>query len=170
MVRVTTVTLILCDNGGGQHVCPGCSTSFTPSRRNQRYCTPPCQKRATRNASRCGPRGDSWDVQHRSRRDHATLQWLNEVYYGTPPGERLGLVNDWLGRARAGDKHLRHVLGNPLFFAPKEDAWRRVCFRRSRYYPPVPLVADRLCRRLMGCRVWEWVTGRAPEPETGEVV
>lgn len=36
--------------------------------------------------------------------------------------------------------------------------------------PPVPMLADRSCGWLRDCRVWEWVNGSAPEPETGEVL
>ncbi|TDX28177.1 hypothetical protein [Rhodovulum visakhapatnamense] len=96
---------------------------------------------------------------------------MNETYYGTPPGERLGLLKGWLDAARGGDVHLRQVLGNPAFYAPSRDDRRRVCFRRSWAYPPVPYLADRFCMVFLGCRVWEWIGGKAPEPvEIGEVV
>jgi hypothetical protein len=65
---------------------------------------------------------------------------------------------------------LRRVLSRPEFFAPEREEFERVCFRRCWAYPPVPLMADLFCRTLRDCRVWEWVNGSAPEPETGEVV
>jgi len=56
-----------------------------------------------------------------------------------------------------------------MFFAPAEERKKSVCFRGKRAYPPVPFLADRYCRRLLGCRVWQWTNGTAPEPATGEV-
>lgn len=157
--------------GAGFVACPGCGVAFTPKRKNQSYCEPPCQKRTTRNAAR-GSRNatDSQEVRHTKRRNRGRLFWLNETFYCTPPGERLGLLMAWLNKARGGNTHLSIVLANPAFFAPPKDQRRKVSFRRSRAYPPVPFLADRLCRRLLGCRVWQWVDGSANEPETGEVM
>lgn len=157
--------------GAGFAACPGCGVAFTPKRKNQIYCTPPCQKRTTRHAKR-GPRNatDSQEVRYTKRRNLGRLMWMNETFYGTPPNERLGLLMGWLNEARDGGAHLRSVLANPAFFAPPKDQRKKVSFRRRRAYPPVPVLADRLCRRLLGCRVWQWVDGSAADPETGEVM
>jgi hypothetical protein len=39
-------------NGGGLIVCPQCSAPFAPRRKDQKFCTRPCAKAATRNAKR----------------------------------------------------------------------------------------------------------------------
>ncbi len=109
-------------------------------------------------------------MRYTKRRNLGRLFWLNETFYGTPPGERLGLLMAWLKEARGGNTHLRSVLANPAFFAPPKDQRKKVSFRRSRAYPPVPFLADRMCRRRLGCRVWERVDGTAANPDTGEVI
>lgn len=147
--------------------CPRCGAAFRP-RSNKVYCTSQCAKAATRNATR-GPSSGSVNERQRNRLIFDRLHRLNEVYYATPPGQRLGLLSDWLRQAREGNKPLGRILSNPAFFAMGRDESRKFCFRRSRAYPPVPALADLFCRRLLGCRVWAWVTGAAPEPETGEV-
>lgn len=148
-------------------LCPRCGAAFKP-RSNKTYCTNKCAKAATRNQSR-GPRSRSRDERYRNYRAFDLLGRLNERYYGTPPGERLGLLKNWLDAARFGQTSLGCVLANPEFFAPKDEDKRRVCFRRNRCYPPVSFLADHYCRTLLGCRVWEWVNGNAKEPRTGEV-
>lgn len=148
--------------------CPGCGIPFQPSKRNQRYCLPSCQKKASRNSARGSTSAsDSPDRRYVKRRQRATLAWLNETYYATPPGARLALLKAWLDAARGGDTHLRGVLSRPDF--AKADHDRATCFRNSRAYPPVPYLADRFSQRLLNCRVWDWVSGCAGEPETGEV-
>ena len=148
--------------------CPRCGATFKP-RSNKIFCTRDCARATTRNSTR-GPRANASDERYRNYRSFGRLHWLNETYYTTPPGARLGLLKSWLDMARAGNAHLAHVLANPMFFAPEEDRKRGVCFRGKRVYPPVPFLADRYCRRLLGCRVWQWTNGTAPEPETGEVM
>lgn len=156
------------DVGSDQSVCANskCRDLFTPDRRNQRYCRPRCQKNATRGSQAA-------DVHHgqryTNRREWALLKWLNERYYGTRPDERLGLLQGWLDDAREGNTALRRVLSRPEFFTPARDSYAAY-FRRCWAYPPVPMAADFFCIGLRDCRVWEWVNGTAPEPETGEVI
>ncbi len=145
--------------------CAKCGAPFAPKRKDQTYCGRACQ----RNGSRGSRKASASPSQRRANADDwGRLQDLNATYYGTKPAERLGLLKDWLDRARDGDTKLRRVLARPEFFAPERGEWR-VFFRRCWAYPPVPKLADLFCRRLRGCRVWEWVNGSAPEPETGEV-
>lgn len=147
--------------------CPHCGAAFRPKRTNQRYCAPACQKTATRNTTR-GPRttADSPTRRHEKRRQWATLAYLNETYYGTPPGLRLGLLKDWLDRAREGDTALRAVLTRPAF--TKWEGNEKACYRGCLAYPPVPYLAHRFCLRLRGCTGADWVHGRPEEPEKGK--
>lgn len=147
--------------------CLGCGLTFQKQRKNQQYCSRPCQKAKTHNAAR-GPRTTTNSPEKRleKRRQRATLNWMNETFYRTAPGQRLGIIKDWLDRARNGDTKLRAVFCRPDFLE-KTDAG--VCFLRDKNSPPVPYVAARFCRKFLDCHVWDWVSGRAPEPETGEV-
>ena len=148
-----------------RRTCPNCRTLFHAKRPNQSYCGRTCQKNATR-----GPRAGnlSSDQRDDNRRDWSLLCWLNKTYYNTRPDERLGLVKDWLDAARDGDARLGRVLSKPAYRAPYKDD-RIIFFRRCWAYPPVPLMADLFCQKLRRCRVWEWVNGSAPEPDSKEV-
>lgn len=147
--------------------CPRCGITFQPKRRNQRYCTTDCQKKASRNSARGSTSAtDSADRRHTKRRQRATLAWLNETYYTTPPGQRLGLLKEWLDTGRAGDTQMKSVLTRPDFLRRQEQG---ACFRYNLAYPPVPYLADRFAKRFLGCTSGEWLSGRAAEPETGEV-
>lgn len=150
-------------------ICPRCGNQFQPKRSNQQYCDPACQKAASRNTSR-GPRTTACSPTRRveKRRQWATLAYLNETFYGTPPGQRLGLLKDWLDMARMGDTRLRAVLTRPDFCKWGEN--KRACFRRSYAYPPIPYLAHRFCQRFRACAGSDWVHGRADEPETGEMM
>lgn len=158
-----------CDSAPSNHpICPRCGSSFQPRRTNQIYCHRKCQKTATHNANR-GSRSasESPERRHEKRRQRATLAWLNETFYGTKPGLRLGLLKEWLDYAREGETGLRAVLSRPDFRDVNDLG---VHHRRNVAYPPVPYLADLFCQRLLGCRVWDWVHDRAIEPETGEVI
>jgi hypothetical protein len=91
---------------------------------------------------------------------------MNETYYGTKPGERLGLIKSWLDLARAGNSHLRSVFCRPDFIKSHDSD---ACFRGCSSSPPVPYLANRFCHQFLGCHIWDWVQSHAPEPDTGEV-
>ena len=151
--------------------CPACAEPFEPRRRDQRYCSRPCQKAATHNATR-GPRTTEASPAQRyeKRRKRALLVWLNTTYYETPPAQRLGLLKGWLDAAREAPGLLREVLITPAFARPEKDYRHSASFRGSWAYPPVPYLADKFCQKFRDCRSWEWVSGEADAPETGEVI
>lgn len=99
--------------------CPRCGTVFTPIRSNQRYCSRPCAKSATRNATRgnrCAEnRKRSW--QHYERADR-----LKEMIYSTPPLERLEVMKHIL-EFIPHDAGLRNILTDPelLMKPPRVD-------------------------------------------------
>jgi hypothetical protein len=151
--------------------CPKCGAPFDPGPRSRTYCSRSCQRNATRGSRKAA---DSHAQRQINREDWSLLHWLNETYYGTRPDERLGLLKDWLDLARSSDTRLARALSKPEFFAP-EAGDRRAFLRRNgkgcSAYPPVPLLADILCWWLLGrCRVWQWVNGTAPEPDSGEAI
>lgn len=147
--------------------CLRCGLTFQQRRKDQKYCSRACQKANTHNAAR-GSRttADSREKRYEKRRQWSTLRWMNETYYGTKPGERLGLIKDWLDLARVGDTHLRSVLRRPDFI---QNADPDVCYLGDKGRPAVPYVAHKFCHRFLDCHIWDWVNGRAPEPDTGEV-
>lgn len=149
--------------------CPRCGQTFQRKRKDQRFCSRPCQKATTHNASR-GPRTTAECItrRHEKRRQWATLAYLNETYYGTVPSGRLGLLKWWLDLARGGDATLRAALTRPDFTKWKDNT--QACFRRSKSYPPVPYLTYRFCQHFLDCKVADWVQGRSSEPETGEVI
>lgn len=148
--------------------CLSCGQSFKHRGKAKKYCSRSCQKKATRHSARGSTSANiSVDRRDVKRRQRATLAWLNETYYGTPPGQRLGLLKDWLDKARSGDTLLRAVLSRPDFRTGKRDKTK--CYRNSRAYPPVPYLTDRFALRFLNCWARDWVSGKAVEPETGEV-
>lgn len=160
------------DMGEGEaRNCLRCLTSFQARRKDQKYCCRDCTKKASRNATRGSTSAFASTARMYTKARHkGLLHWLNRTFYGTKPEDRLPLLSDWLRQAREGDKALREVFSNPVFHSPLGDEKRKVSYRRCRAYPPVPFMGDWLCQKLMGCRVWEWVSGKVPEPETGEVL
>ena len=100
------------------------------------------------------------------------LSDLNEAYYQTPPEDRLPQLKRWLDEARSGNRRLAPLLTCPRFFRLDQTTGEKetICYRRSREYPPVPFLADRFTQRFLDCRVWEWISGQAPEPETGLIL
>lgn len=147
--------------------CPACGLAFEPKRSTQRYCDRACQRNATR-----GPRTTATSPSQRDdkRRKRSLLIWLNTTYYATPPAQRLGLLKEWLDEAREASGLLRDVLTTPAYVRPTRDDRHSVSFRGSWAYPPVPYLADRFCRKFRACPSWDWLSGRAEEPDTGEMI
>lgn len=154
---------------GGQISCAKCGTDFTPSRRDQRYCSRPCQRHASRGSRTVA---DSPEKSRRMLDLLDALSDLNEAYYQTPPEDRLPQLKRWLDEARSGNRRLASILTCPRFFRLDQTTGEKetICYRRSREYPPVPFLADRFAQRFLDCRGWEWISGQAPEPETGEIL
>ena len=150
--------------------CPHCSTTFAPRRKNQKYCSQPCQKAASHNTAR-GPRtvAHSPDLRLRSKKHYDTAKRLAEKIYTAPPNKRLGLMSDLIKLARGGDLKLRNVLTDPkLLRASPDDAG--LFFRRApASYRTISQAADAYCRMFWGEGVRAVVTGQCPEPPTGEV-
>lgn len=85
--------------------CPGCTTSFTPQRLNQSYCSRACQKNASRGNRRV-------ENRERSRRHYERAQRLAEMVYSASPQERLGVMKHILEFIPS-DAGLRNILTDP---------------------------------------------------------
>ena len=154
------------DENNKIRTCPRCS-ALVQGRRNKIYCSSNCRKRhkeIKRNSfTSVSKRRENTEFFYRAVR-------LSEIYYCTPPAERLGFVKDLIDHARAGgDAQLRDILSNFKLLRPnpKEDLF--LFYRRKPHHLTIAQVTARYCKRFWKANVKEVVYGRAPEPPTGEV-
>lgn len=85
--------------------CPKCSQDFAPKRSNQKYCSDPCRKNATR-ASRKRENKD------RTIRHYERASDLEQMVYSVAPSERLGMMKYILEHV-SHDAGLRNILSDP---------------------------------------------------------
>lgn len=90
--------------------CAKCATSFSPRRKDQRFCSKPCAKAATRNASR-GTRELEFSVT--ARRTHEVrkgrIKGLSHGLYETPPAYRSDYLQRLIAEGR-GNAELRRLV------------------------------------------------------------
>lgn len=89
---------------------PKCSQPFTPRRKDQRYCSKPCAKAATRNAAR-GKR----EVEN-ARRDHEhynRAEWLSYDVNRMPESLRQRFLHALVVSVMSGNAKLRNILTDP---------------------------------------------------------
>lgn len=149
--------------------CPKCAATFSPRRKDQRYCSKPCAKAATRNAAR-GPRTVDFspELRRRSRMHYDKAMRLAEMVYTMPPNKRLGFMADLIRLAREGERTLRNILTDPTLLRASPDD-EGLFFRRSpASYRTISQTADAYCRKFWGAGVKAVVTGECLEPPTGE--
>ena len=83
-------------------ICPTCTEEFAPRRKNQKFCSRPCQKNSSRE-------GRTAEYKSRSARHYDRAANLAATLYSCPPSERLGLMKDILTRSET-DAALRNIL------------------------------------------------------------
>ena len=139
-------------DGGGQVVCPRCSASFTPRRRDQRYCAKPCAKVATRHASR-GPR--TMENARRTQAHYDRAAWLCfDVLRMSPPRQRRMLLSI-LEAASGGDAPLRNILLDPALLGA---AWGSAIGKlypdtKCGSAPNIAKIVNAFCMGAWGCGV-----------------
>ena len=108
-------------------VCPRCDTEFTPRRSNQKYCTDPCRKNATRGSR---PRENA----ERTLRHFERSQRLVEMLYKTPPLERYGTMKHILSYVPV-DSGLRNILTDPALLSerPRVDGRKNIAKAADAY-------------------------------------
>lgn len=151
----------LLDSMKASSTCQRCGATFTPARKNQRFCARSCQKNAAR-----GDRSLEKMKIDGSRRARADR--LISEYLGLPQSLRLAWLKKHLDRARSGDRLTADVLTFPRAFRTDQAS----VFADPRAHGArvaLPHLAEWFCRRALGCHVGEWVSGKALEPETGEI-
>jgi hypothetical protein len=82
-------------------VCPKCAVTFSPRRKDQRYCGKPCAKAATRNATR-GPRTVTESAHEARRQEERTgrMLSLSNSFFETHPRYRAAFTVDLIAEAR----------------------------------------------------------------------
>lgn len=149
-----------------QALCPSCQRPFRQRRGNQRFCSRPCQKNATRGSRKVA---DSFEEKRRSHVHYNRAMWLAHDLYSTRPDQRLGLVASLIEAARTHDAQLRSILTDPtLLNASPDDPG--LFFRRCPYtYKTISQAANAYCRKFWGHGVSDVIYKRCKEPDTGEV-
>lgn len=89
-------------------ICPKCAEAFQPKRRNQRYCSDPCRKNATRGSRKVA---DSWDEKRRNETRKGRVRGLSHALYETPPIYRAEFMERLIAEAR-GNAELRRLVTN----------------------------------------------------------
>lgn len=133
-------------------ICPLCGLSFTPRRRNQRYCVPACQKKASKNNTRGSQRAaDNPEAKRLAEMHRRRAELLVDALYGKPPDQRPAFMEIILTAAREHDWHLRRIL---------TDRRSLAVFRghSGTGRPTLARALDDYCQRSRGgVRVWQVV-------------
>ena len=105
-----SITIDMDTVGLADPVCPKCLCTFTQKRKNQRYCSRPCQKSATNNAAR-----GSRDRENTLRNDahYGRAAWLAYDLYRMSPTKRRAMLLAILEAASNNDGALRNILFDP---------------------------------------------------------
>lgn len=111
--------------------CPSCALKFVPKRKNQRYCSSPCQKRASRNTARTSRKKEN---RVRSRGHYERASRLAEMVYSVRPSERLGMMQFILSKT-PDDAGLRNILTDPKLLTepPRGDSRKNIAQAASAY-------------------------------------
>lgn len=145
--------------------CEYCEKEF-PYRKNKRFCSENCRKYANR-PTQNGQESPTKKRELIERYDLAIL--LGEQLYDLKPDQRLGFIKDLIDRARGGEKQLRHILSNPELRKIDPERENHKLPRKSKAYFTITQAASHYCKRFWKANVWEVVSGKVPEPETGEI-
>lgn len=156
--------------------CPGCRIQFTPARRNQKYCTPSCQKMATRNTAR-GAR----EIENKTRteRHYDRAAWLSYDLNRMQPVRQRAMVLALLEAASGDDPALRNILLDPKLLGA--DRWSAI----GKFYPDtkcprvlnIAKLINSFCISEWGCGVRDAILDHGKpahrvfrEPEPTEVI
>lgn len=148
-------------------LCPSCCNPFQPQRSNQRYCSRPCQKNASRGSRTVA---DSWEERHRSSAHYTRALRLAYDIYTLRPDKRLGFMASLIDAARTSDAQLRSILTDPLLLSASRETPGLFFRRCPSSYKTISQAADSYCRKFWGHGVRAVIYGRCPEPATGEVI
>ena len=97
------------------------------------------------------------------------VRWLSAEYFTTPRAQRLGYLQSLVHRAREGETKTRAVLANPYLIKVTDKTLADI-LDRQRLPATIGEIVDWYCRRFWNASARDVVTGRAPEPPTGEIL
>lgn len=142
--------------------CPKCCQPFTPRRRGQRYCSKPCAKAATRNATR-GPRliADSPEARRIHEHRKGRVRGLSDALYEAPPAYRAEFVERLIAEAR-GNAELRRLVTNREMLRSwaRDDGTGRL---------RIAHVLDHFCREVYGLRAFEVMNPETVLPSSDDL-
>ena len=135
--------------------CAGCEQTFMPARRNQKYCSRPCQKNATRGSQRVA---DSTAAKRLSEAQRQRAWLLNDELYRKAPRNRPAFLEAILEAARGGDWHLRRILTDSRSLADmsSDHAGR----------PNLVRTVNDYCMRTRDEHLWKVIAADWQEPRT----
>lgn len=133
-------------------LCPHCGVSFKPRRRNQRYCVPECQRKASKNTTRGSQKvTDSPEAARLAEMHRSRALLLVDHLYSMPPVHRPAFMETIITAARGHDWHLRRILTDRrslAVFGGHSGTGR----------PTLALTLNDYCRRTRsGARIWQVV-------------
>lgn len=154
-------------------LCPSCGNLF-PYRSNKTFCSANCRKAHSKRAERRSKPVNA--ANYRSKAEHQYRKFdlamrMAERLYTMPPGQRLGYIEAIIQLARGGHAPLvRDILTTPQLLRP-DPSDRFMFWRRApKAYLTISQAANRYCLRSpWAASVDRVVTGKVPEPPTGEV-
>lgn len=154
-------------------LCPSCGTLF-PHRASKTFCSPNCRKshskRATRRERPANATSSPYKARHQYEKYDLAMR-MAERLYTMPPGQRLGYLETIIQLARGGHSPLvRDILTTPQLLNPNPE--KRFLFWRKapKAYCTITQAANRYCLwSPWASPVFHVVTGKVPEPPTGEV-
>lgn len=111
--------------------CETCSAGFAPKRKDQRYCSKGCARKATRNATRTTRTKENkrMNEQHYDR-----ARAMFRRIYSVAPNQRLGVMQYFLSLVPT-DADLRRILSDPalLSIEPRADGRKNVAKAADAY-------------------------------------
>ncbi|WP_299960357.1 hypothetical protein [uncultured Roseobacter sp.] len=127
--------------------CPVCQVEFIPKRTNQKYCTPKCQKAATKNTARKSREGEH---RVRSVYHYERTMRLAEMLYTAHPQERLGTMQHILSFVEH-DAGLRNILTDRKLLRAHPSKDKRLYFGGSR--KTFPQAANEYTKQFFGVSI-----------------
>lgn len=152
--------------------CPNCHKHFTKRRSDTRFCSPKCRKNLSQKTARKLHPINSKFSPTKSRENYELLgsaAYLAELYYNTPPAQRMDFIKSVVDCARSGNSRLRSLLTNRRILYP-EDGLSSMFYRECpQCYRTIAQIAGSYCKLLWGAGVKAVVYCEVAEPPTGEV-
>ena len=154
-------------------LCPSCGILF-PYRSNKTFCSPNCRKAHSKREARREKPANALSSRYKARHQYEKYDLamrMAERLYTMPPGERLGYLETVIQLARGGHSPLvRDILTTPQLLKPNPDH-RYLFWRKApQSYCTITQAANRYCLwSPWAAPVFHVVTGKVPEPPTGEV-